>query len=596
MWLGNRIRAACSLLLDGRYHVPMLVILSMLPYCRTLAVPFYFDDFAYVTQNPLIRDLGNYFADIPMPANILEDTYNNFRLRPLSYLTFSLNHLLHGPVPAGYHLVNLAIHAVNAVLVYFLVNALVAARNEEPPGANAGSFAATAFFTAALFAVHPVMTNAVTYITQRMTSLATLFYLAAMVMYARHQARAAAGRPAARPYLLALGCCCAAMLTKEIALTLPVMIVLFDLAVSRDPAGRRLLRLAPFVATMAIIPYLSLGLKHSETAQTSGKLLSAIHLVNFTGISPADYFLTQLKVVVFYLRLMVLPAGLSLEHQFPLAGSPLEPGVIGALLCHLFLAGCAVLLLRRPTGNTAPRDVRRSLAGYGILWFYLTLAVESSFIPITEPAVEYRLYLPAGGLLLSLVCLVHGACDRYRHGQGSPLAAGVLVAAVVACMGLTLARNEVWRDPEVFWMGTIRQYPFLGRPYANLADHYLRRKKLDDAIRTYLQAIGRLPDMAVLRYELGNAYLAAGRYGEAVRALNEAIVLDPGQPGTYISLAKAKCYLGEVDEAQRMFARAETLRQESARDTSGLFSGNTGSGADFPVSAHGTAAVPFADN
>lgn len=544
----------------SKYHILILVTLCLCAYARVLDVPFYFDDFGYVANNPLLRDLGNYFLKTPPSHNILEDIYNNFRLRPLSYLTFSLNYLVHGASPAGYHLVNIFIHTVNTVLVYLLVTSLftLGRTNPEVPDKHDVTERAriVAFFTAALFAAHPVMTNAVTYVTQRMTSLVVLFYLATVVMYARHIQPYTSKKVRVWLYLLALTSCCSAMLTKESAFTIPVALLLLDVTFHRDTVRQRLLRLAPFVATMGIIPYVILGLKHSTVDPNGSRIESAINLVNFTDISSSDYFFTQMRVIVFYFRLLFLPTGLSLEHDFPTSATFMDPGVPSSFLLHLLLVCCGIYLLLRYRKNSSHTDLMKRAAGFGIVWFYLTLSVSSSFIPITEPAVEYRLYLPAVGFMLCIVCSLFLLCERFLPRIAPSAGFWILATLLVFSTGMTIARNEVWRDPETFWRQTILQYPLLARPHVLLADYFIAQKRVDDAIKVYQEVIGRIPNMPVLHYELGNVYILARRYQEAVRELSHAIMIAPDKREAYESLARAKFYLGEFDAAQLILNRS----------------------------------------
>jgi len=414
-----------------------------------------------------------------------------------------------------------------------------------------------AFFTAALFVTHPIMTNAVTYITQRMTSMVTLFYLGTVVLYVRYQNQELSKNYRNMLYVVAIISCCAAMLTKETAITLPITLVVLDLAFCRSGIKQRLARLTPFLLTIGIIPYFVLGLKQSDNLPLTTKLVSAINLVNFTGISSADYFITQLKVIPFYLQLMVVPKGLSLEHEFPLSTSLMDPGIPGSILFHTLFIGFAGWLLYSSRKSSSFPDIMKYVAGFGIVWFYLTLSVTSSIIPITEPAVEWRLYLPATGIFIFTVCILYAFMAKYFARTASTLFSRTITVLIVVYLGLTLARNEDWRVPEKFWRQTISQYPFLGRPYMQLADYYLALKKPEEAIKVYQEAIGCIQNLTVLRYELGNVYIEARRYEEAVRTLEEAIALEPDKKEAYLSLAKAKCYLGQFDEAMNIASEGE---------------------------------------
>lgn len=393
----------------------ILIALCFVSYCRTFDVPFIFDDFNCVEKNPFIRDFGNYFNKVTAletyAANpgVLEDTLNNFITRPMVYLTFSLDYYLHGLTVAGYHFVNILIHTLNVIFVYLLVQVtvrLLYERDVQPPPVNTPPESLKiAFLTASLFAVHPLMTNAVTYITQRMTSLVTLFYLASILLYAYCTVCHNKSHKITF-YVFSVFSCCAAMFTKETAFTIPSMLALYDMVFCQGFLRQRIIRLTPFLLTMAFIPYNVIGLDNSATPQVGGAFLSSLNLVNFSHISPWEYLLTQFRAVVFYLKLLLMPLGLSLEHDFRISRSFTESGVIFSLLLHLSILGYGSYLLWASRSDRKSNFIEK-LAGFGIFWFYITLLPTSSVIPLNEMAVEYRTYLPSFGIFLFTVCQIH---------------------------------------------------------------------------------------------------------------------------------------------------------------------------------------------
>lgn len=541
-----------------QWCIVIIVTLCLVAYGRTFDVPFTFDDIPYLEKNPFIRDFSNYFnraaieKTFASSPGVLEDARNSFITRPLSYLTFSANYALHGTALTGYHIVNLLIHTINAILVFQLVQAsilLLAMKQESAPEVKSPPVALhLAVLTAALFAVHPLMTSAVTYIIQRMTSLVALFYLGSVLMYAYHaSALSKSGKYAG--YGLSFLFCGAAMLTKESAFTLPLALLLYDLVFCRGVLRQRVVRLLPLLLTMAIIPSNVIGLENSATAKTGGLVATSLNSINFHHVAPWDYLLTQCRAVAFYLKLVLIPVGLSLEHDFPVSHSLTEIKVIASLMLHLLLLGYGMYLLVRVQRQEQPVAVEK-LAGFGVVWFYLTLAVESSVIPMNEMAVEYRLYLPSVGIFLCCVCLVHKLFGRLRDTDGSWRREYFLWAPVVGLLLLlTMARNEVWRKPATFWAQTISQYPKVARPYANLADYHIKQGQFAQAAQTYQYALEEMPGAAVLYYELGAVYILSKEYEAAAAALRKAITLQPDMKSAYERLAQAYLYLGEHERA-----------------------------------------------
>jgi hypothetical protein len=552
---------------DNRLII-VLIALCLAAYCRTVDVPFIFDDFAYIKDNPFIRDVGNYFdkqkALETFAANpyVMKDTLNSFLTRPLSYLSFSLNYYCHGVTVAGYHIISVSIHTLNVIAVYVLV--IVTARLycennlnniEEPPPRYIRK---VAFLTASLFAVHPLMTNSVTYIIQRMNSLVALFYLGSILLYAHYCARPDTSNKNVL-YCISLVLCSAAMLTKESAFTLPLMLVLYDAVFCRGLPIQRMKRLALYFLTMAIVPFNVIGLRNVEATQAGGVLSNSLNVINFTHVSSWEYLLTQFRAVAFYLKLLLVPLGLSLEHDFRVSHSLADVDVLLSLLLHLALVSYGTFLLwgSRVGNKYSLVDV---LAGFGIIWFYLALLVESSIIPLDIMAVEYRTYLPSLGIFLFAVCSLMKIIDKVSVNRNSQRRAYIFwIPVLCMLMYLTVTRNEVWRKPEELWKQTIYLYPKLARPYANLADCYIRKGELAHAIQVYKTSVQEIPYDPVLYYELGNVYMLAKDYESAITELFQAIILKPDMKKAYVSLAKAYVYSGRHAQAIETFNIANQL-------------------------------------
>ncbi|WP_242343205.1 tetratricopeptide repeat protein [Anaeromyxobacter terrae] len=497
-----------------------LVVLALVAYANSFGGDFVFDDVGIVRDRRLLRDLGAFVADAGWM--IRENRW-------VGYLTFALNHRLNGLDVTGYHLVNFAIHVANALLVHALVTTTFATPRLK--GSLPAPWSrAIAFVTAAAFVAHPLQTQAVTYIVQRFTSLATLFYLLATVQYARWRLRRERGPlPPARTALAWAGILAAAVLamkTKEIAFTLPFAVAAYELVFFDAPGLLRVKLLAPLLATLPIIPLgrVGVGAPLSEVISTAADATRVQ-----TALSRSDYLATQLPVIASYLRLLILPFGQNVDHDVPVQHSFLAPLVVGCGLLLLGMVALAAFLLRRTSGTTArPLDPAWRVVAFGIIWFFLALSVESSLIPIVDVMFEHRAYLPSAGLFAGVATAGALLARRREFSPRAFVTAGAVLAVGLA--GFTLARNRVWRDEITLWSDAARKAPAKGRPYQNL----------------------------------GVALAAAGRYGEAVEVLTAANRVDPTNIDVYNDMGAALRGLGRDDDAARWFRAAIRERPDHA--------------------------------
>lgn len=517
--------------------------LGLAAYANAYGGAFVFDDLAQVRDSTLARDLSSWLPG--GPGWRLEAT------RAVGYLSFALNHRL-GASPGGYHAVNVAIHLANAFLVYALV--VLALRAPRARGSWLAPHArAVAYVAAALFVTHPLQTQAVTYVVQRLTSLATLFYLAATVLYLDGRlAPPGRGRlRAAASYAGLLACALLAMLTKEIAFTLPFAIVLLELALF-DREGRRWAALAPVLATALVIP-VALATRTSLPAALSG----AITGTRLERPPPRlDYLLTQPSVVVAYLRLLVLPAGQNLDHDVPIRHALLDPAVLSSAAVLAALAALAAVLLAR-TRPAARRPVNPAarLVAVGILWGFLALSVES-LVPIVDVMNEHRVYLPSAGLFMAAAVAL-AFLARRASGEGRAAwnlaAAGTVIALVLA--GATLVRNTVWRSDLTLWRDAASKSPRKLRPVENYGTALISAGHPDRAVPVLRHALELDGGSAYAHAQLAMALLSTGRAAEAEPELREALRLEPRDPEALFNLATLLWQTGRRDEARGWYAR-----------------------------------------
>lgn len=529
-----------------------ILLAALLAYANSFGCEFVFDDFSSIRDNPYIRDLRNFSLD--------GAAYRSQPNRWIGYLSFALNYAAGGLDVTGYHVANLVIHAINALLVFALV--VLTFRTERLAGSSlADSARGIALAAALLFTTHPIQSQAVTYVVQRLASLATLFYLLTLVLYARWRL-AGEARPAWRRlagYLPVLAAAILAMRTKETSFTLPAAVAAWELMFLDGPARRRLSYLLPIVATALLIPISLVGM-----GTPIGKVLSTAEEVTRleTRMSRWDYLTTQLAVVVTYLRLLVLPVGQNLDHDYPLYGSLLEPKVLGSAGVIGGLVFLAALLLRRTAARAArPLDPAARLVSFGIVWFFLGLSVESSFIPIVDLVYEHRVYLPSVGFFVAVVAGGTLLARRYAPTPGR-LVPSVAAALSVVLAVATLQRNRVWASPLTLWSDAVEKSPNKTRPHSNMGLALIAAGRREEALG-HLQAVVRINPNHVSGYNNLAVLLSdMGRFGEAVHWLEVARDLKPDHAETYYNLGRIRLEEGRIGEAAELLGKAIALDPE----------------------------------
>jgi hypothetical protein len=553
------------------FRLALIALLGLLAYSDTFDSPFQFDDSDYITGNPLLKEPG-YFIDAAKADKIKvsRNVELTRKTRRVGFLSFALNYRIHGLDVRGYHIFNLAIHLINSLLVYYLValtlkTPFLSASHSPapcplkgegyegndftkniPPPLRGGDKTYIALFAALLFVSHPVQTQAVTYISQRFASLAAFFYLGSIVLYAKWRLKTehpstGSGFMASlsdhAPYLISILFAVLAMYTKENAFTLPVSLLLYEAVFFGRPSGKRLISLIPFALTMLIIPLNAFGAGGLEEATRAG-----------SPVARLDYLFTQFRVVVAYLRLLMMPVNQNLDYDYPVYGSIPAPSVFISLLFLLCLLGAGTYLLLRPG-----RSFGRRLAGFGILWFFLTLSVESSIIPTRDMIFEHRLYLPSAGFFIVSSTAVFLITHRWR-GAGAPAVVGAALI-ILTLSGATYARNRVWGSEIGLWEDVVKKSPRKARGYVNLGEAYMHAGLPDKAIESLMVALNLDPEYDVY-YNLGVAYHKKEMLDAAIAHYQEALRIRPDYPEARYNLANAYFSKGQTDSAREELVKA----------------------------------------
>jgi Flp pilus assembly protein TadD len=549
--LGSSATTKTGILYGPLLHSVLIVAVGLIAYSNTFQVPFQFDDLFNIRDNPIIKDF-KYFVEPSRAKTLL--LYSALRSRFVGYLTFALNYKLHGLTVAGYHIFNLAIHVMSALLLYWLV-VLTCRTPAMKPSQNGHQQVAhcIALFSALLFVAHPIQTEAVTYIVQRLASLATLFYLLSLTSYIQSRLSLSKARRFTF-YAVSLLSAILAMKTKEIAFTLPVMITLYEFMFFEGQIKRRILSLIPLLLTMVIIPFTLIGM-----GKPVGELISDVSEATRvqTAMSRWDYLFTQFRVIVTYIRLLLFPVGQNLDYDYPLYHSFFSPPVFLSflVLAAILSFGIYVFRYRKLVPHTR-------LISFGILWFFVALSVESSFIPIEDVIYEHRMYLPSVGMFIAVMTSLFLARDQLTRGEKIIIPSCMLIVIILA--SVTYARNMVWQSEVALYRDVVRGSPHKARGHNNLGNAYLKQNRLDEAVHEFITALKLNPDYAMAHNNLGDAYVKQKRLDEAIHEFITALKLDSDLTEAHNNLGTVYLMQNRLDEAVHEFITALKLNPDLA--------------------------------
>ena len=384
-------------------------------------------------------------------------------------------------------------------------------QTENGVGPNRFISAAVPFASALLFVSHPIQTQAVTYISQRYTSLAACLYLAAVYAFLRFRQELLVGNDKFSwlwGTLTILSAVCA-MKSKEIAFTLPLMLALFECLLFK---GRLLKKPLVSIAGIALLLLVPLQFMWMSAAVPSGGsfLDHAVKASSETAlITRHDYFVTQLRVIVTYIRLMLFPVAQNVDYDYPLYHSVFDPHVLFAVAVHFVLVASVVLQAVRNRAVDGEMSASSRVIVLGICWFYLALSVESSFIPIRDYINEHRLYLPSVGFLIAGVTWVARVSDRLNR-QRQFFYGTVVLCAVLSVA--TVARNRIWRSEMSLWQDTLLKSPAKGRPHHSIGKLLYKQWKPEQAIPYLLRAVELEPKKILYRMTLNETLALTNRF------------------------------------------------------------------------------------
>ena len=503
----------------------LLLAFGLAAYSNSFLASFHYDDLTHIAKNDAISDLGN-----------VARIYSYCKERFLTYLTLALNYKLSALDPVTYHIFNFFIHYIAACFIYFLFRDTWETVAMEGRGrASTGRLAA--LLAAGIFLLHPLQTQAVTYVIQRAESMAGMFYLGALLFYVR--ARLASTRHAStRYYTIMILCAVAAAFSKETAVTLPVAIMAYEVFFFKTRI-QDLLRskfiLIVLVPAVIIVIY------------KLGPLLGKNFYYDYDPnmhLSRKQYFLTQLSVLVTYLRLFLWPANQNLDWDYPIASNLFNVRTITSLFLLLSLIFVAIVAYRQ-----------YRILSFGIICFFLTLAPTSSIIPIKDVIYEHRMYLAVGFLAMGLVEVINLGFSNIKQVSSQVGKIALLVVSLITLpllAGATHARNEVWRSEVSLWRDVVKKSPNKARAHNNygMALYMVWRQMSENAKQEFEIASRLSPNWEIPYYNLAIAAYQEGDYQRAVALYRKAIELKPNYKEAIYQLGKTYIELNRWEDAR----------------------------------------------
>ena len=580
----------------------LFTALSLAAFGWSFGGPFDFDDIAAIVKNQTIQ--SDNFARAPLATPPLGTATSG---RPVVNISFALNGALNRALgidsPTGvsspnaaiaFRLTNLLLHVMTALVLFVILRDTLGAQGSL---ASVGMTAAVV----AVWLIHPLQTEAVNYVAQRTEIVASLCYLVTLFAAIRHRREPHATRwivVATIAALLGAG-------SKEIIVTVPIVVVLYDRAFAVTtwpdvfkPHSRRWLY-ALLVA--AVLPCVIADLRGARAATVG----------TGTGMSTVDYLVTQGWAIPHYVRLMLVPVGLSYDYgRSPMLGVSSWIGLVTLVVC----GAIAVALWRSP---------RRHWLAFLVTTFFLLLAPSSSFVPIrTEVAAERRVYLALAVVVIVVVVAMMNLVTRtYRSGS---IAKAMLAAIVVGLVITSARRSALYRDPLLLWTDATLAMPTNARAFDNAGAALLRadssryaeadalfahalaldstyveswirraaiamkQDRLGDAERMYLRALRLAPSDSQATSHIAKLYLAAGQPQRAIPYLRE-LAARSDDPDALTDLGNAYFLLRQLDTAAMILNRALSVNPRNGGALRWM-------GATLLEQGNATASIPYLEH
>lgn len=520
-------------------------LLTFLAYSRSLHAPLVLDDPTFI-NSPKLKSIGHYLS---------------LSARSVANLSFALNYYFSGMNLVAFRITNIIFHFFSVVLVFYLTYVtlnLPSMRDKYGKSEDSRTPLLIALFAAMLFSLHPIQTSPVNYITQRMAIMAGMFSFAGIISYVR--GAITADRKSIFYYAFSVLFFILAIFSKENAvMVLPALMVYDFVFLSSFRWSEFRKRFIP-IAGIGII----LGSAVVYYFHAGGFIVKIIMLFSnphkpmgsygWTGIdirwTPVEYILTELRVISRYIFLLFvpLPSYMVFDYSsaYPVSKDLFHP--ITTLLSLFFIASITFFSLRYIK--------KLPLISFGIIWYLVTISLESFIAIGLDPYFEHRNYLPSYGLFLALASLL-----IYADRPGIRIKKEVIVLIIALLLSvLTFTRNGVWREGSLLWQDVVKKTPDNARAHLDLGLAYKSQGQADKAIEQYKIALNLKPRYAKAHNDMGNAYWYKGLYDKAIEQYRITLDLKPNYAEAHNNLGNAYLSQGLYGKATEQYRIALDLK------------------------------------
>ena len=495
--------------------VLLIFCLTLIIYSNSLGGEFIYDDEYFIVKNINIRNFGNISSLFFNPAAVAFAELARDVYRPLTTFSYMIDYFLWRLDTFGYHLVNVLFHSFNAILLFLFLFAMFGEIE-------------LALLTSLIFAIHPVQTEVVSWISGRSSVLFLFFYLAALLFYVRFL------RESKKIYfVLSVLLYLFSLLSKEMAVTLPLLLIACDAHFfNKDGLRKKIYRYLPYF----FMTFLFLALRYH--------VLGRMSQCGWWGGSPYYTFLTMSWVIMEYIKLMLIPVKLCAFYVLDVSRTAAETKVILSIAALVAIFSILPVIFRRSRK-----------ASFAIWFFFITILPVSNIVPLRALMAERFLYLPLIGFSMLMALFIEniGSISSKNRKVVVVSAASILIAAYSF---RTMERNRDWRDSVTISRRIIELYPLNPWGLTSLSTSYLDKKMYDDAVKSARKAIAVSPYYAPPWHALGFCYLEMERYGDAIRILNQALKLEPRNLETMNSLGVAYGKTKRYDDAVKLFEQS----------------------------------------
>jgi tetratricopeptide (TPR) repeat protein len=507
-------------------HLLIITAFGIVAYANSFSNEFLYDDEHYVQKNPYIKDFSH-LKDI-FTKNVGAGVYrrDNF-YRPMQLLAYSVVHRIFGLDVFGFHLLNFLLHLGNAFLIYFLV--LILFKRIE-----------MSFISSLLFMVHPVHTEAVTYMNGTADPLAMFFGLLTLSFYLKADKHIAY-------YFISLICFTAALMSKETIVILPFLIIAVDLY-KREFTTKKLVK---------YIPYFILLCCYILVRLTIFNFTNSLNLFVESNIYTKNLhyrLFTFLASLTEYYKLLLLPIDLKYDRAMIVFTSLFTPKVLFSFILFFIFS---YFVYRSFKSNR--------VVFLGFIWFFISLGPVSGIIPINAFILEHWLYFPSIGffmvfsyLALKLNKNIYLSSPKTKWLSVRLYIPLILVIAIIFSY-LTFKRNKDWKSPIIFYNKILEHNPGIARVYNNLGMAYADKGMLDEAEKQYKIAIALEDRYAETHHNLARLYLEKGIIKEGILELKKAIAIDDNFIYSHLILKEVYERLGMTEEARKESVKIDKI-------------------------------------